>query len=131
MPLFTPGDLGQALQEDVDEAAAVQAERVAAGWLRYATRLEVWPDPLPEELYAWGLVLGGEYYTNPERYTSATAPDVAYGYGTVADVLGAAKEWAARRRGENPDNPPAGPVAAAPRFSFPRPAWGETDYVRG
>lgn len=88
--------------------SAQLAVRVAEGWLRSATRLAAWPDPLPEDLFAWCLELSALAYANPEGLSSRTVGDdtAQYAAARKAEIL----EIAARRYG-----------TGRPTFSFPAP----------
>lgn len=120
MPLFTPGNLEDFLRRpNVNTASAIQAEKVAAGWLQSATGLTEWPDPLPADLYGWALELGGAIYDNPTSLKELTVDGITRGFG--GERLKQIIDAATRRPGGG----------NTPRYSFPAPAaiWGETEYV--
>ncbi len=68
--LLTYDDLAAYLHEDINNASADRAFRVAAGWLLAATRLPEWPVPLPDDLWTWAVELATLAYVNPEGLTS-------------------------------------------------------------
>lgn len=63
--LFALTDLAATLQVDLDTSSAAEARRKAQADLVSATRLTVWPTPIPEDLRSWGLQLAALYYDNP------------------------------------------------------------------
>jgi hypothetical protein len=79
--LFTPEELGDLLHTSVPEPQGTIAERMASGWLRGATGLASWPEPLPDDLWAWALELGVLAYTNPEGLTAETISNGDYTTG--------------------------------------------------
>lgn len=119
MPLFTPDDLRTGLRyevgDDFDEAGAVHAERVVAGWLLDATGLTEFPDPLPEQLWAWAVELGGIYYENPTSLETDASGEVTSGWGMDrrSQVLDSARAWARRTYGPLQGGTPR------PRGTFP------------
>lgn len=60
--LFQPIELAQLLQRRVQGGSAYAAETVAATWLRAATGLVEFPQPLPADLHGWGLELAALVY---------------------------------------------------------------------
>lgn len=70
MPLFWPEELRDHLQHDVSDEHAAAAERMAAGWLKGATGLDVLPDPPAADLWAWAVELAALAYSNPEGLVS-------------------------------------------------------------
>jgi hypothetical protein len=90
--LFTPGQLGEYLRDDVDTAAAVLAERVASGWLRGVTKATAWPEPVPEDLFAWAIELGAIAYENPAGVSAITVggETTQFAYARRAEILRAA-----------------------------------------
>lgn len=71
-PLVYEQDLADYLQTTVTPASARIAIRGAEALLRGATKLEVWPDPVPEQLWWWALELAGLAYENPLGKTTLT-----------------------------------------------------------
>ncbi|WP_229401920.1 hypothetical protein [Micromonospora okii] len=116
--LFELEDLRKLLRLPVDEFdsdAAGIARRQAGGWLSDATGLTVWPDPVPERLWSWGIELAAIAYNNPDGAQSEQIDD----YKVVND---------AQRRGQILDAaraayPSAAPTGAGPQWSFPAPDW--------
>lgn len=76
MDLFELDDLAATLQAELDEAAAEEARRKAQAWLGSATRLTVWPTPIPEDLRAWALELAALAYDNPSPLLSERVGEV-------------------------------------------------------
>jgi hypothetical protein len=62
--LFQPIELASLLQRDVQAGGASAAETVAATWLRSATGLTEFPDPLADDLHGWGLELAALIYNS-------------------------------------------------------------------
>lgn len=62
--LFQIVELASLLQRDVQPGGAYAAEEVAATWLRSATGLPTFPDPLPDDLHGWGLELAALVYNS-------------------------------------------------------------------
>lgn len=62
--LFQIIELASLLQRDVQAGGAYAAEEVAATWLRSATGLPDFPDPLPDDLHGWGLELAALVYNS-------------------------------------------------------------------
>lgn len=108
MGLVTAGQLRTYLRCEVDEPGAELAIRVASGWLASAVPGH-WPDPVPEDLWAWALELASIAYTNPEGLSTRTVDSVTDAWTTTrrAEILAAA----ARRYG----------AAGGPLFAFPAP----------
>lgn len=106
-------DLSRFLQRGLDVDSAVVAVRVAEGWLRSATRLTAWPDPVPEDLWSWALELAAMAYDNPTGVGSRTTGGEADAglLDRRADIL----RSAALRYGSGVDG------GVGPVFSFPAP----------
>lgn len=64
--LFSSNDLAAYLQRPVDTTSYTTAQRIASGWLSAATGLTTWPDPVPDDLWAWAVELAALAYSNPE-----------------------------------------------------------------
>lgn len=110
--LFTFGDLASYLKvPQVDNETATRARRTASGWLRSATGVSDWPDPVPDDLFGWALELAAMVYTNPE--------------GLASRVIGATTDtWPLGRRREILDAARAAySTAGRPQYSFPEPDW--------
>lgn len=74
--LVTPAELRTWLERsDLSEDRAALAVRVAEGWLRGATGLTVWPDPVPEELWSACLELAGMAVDNPTSRSQSGTGD--------------------------------------------------------
>ena len=122
--LFELEDLENYLQQGpLNEASVLVARRVTSGWLRAATKLQTWPDPVPDDLYGWALELAGLVYNNPE--------------GLITDTTGGVTAtWERGRRDAILDlarstygDPDTG-AAGGPLFSFPEPDWSWTAQSR-
>jgi hypothetical protein len=116
--LFSLTQLEDALQQGpLVAASATVARRVAYGWLRSATKLADWPDPVPDDLFAWGLELAGLFYNNPEGLASDTtgATSTTWDRARRAAILDAARS---AYGGQN--------AGGVPLFSFPEPDWSWT-----
>lgn len=116
--LFALTDLENALQQGtLNTDSATVARRVASGWLRSATKLTDWPDPVPDDLFAWGVELAGLFYNNPEGLASDTTG-------------GSASTWDRARRRQILDDARAAYGSATtggvPLYSFPEPDWSWT-----
>lgn len=72
--LFQPIELASLLQRQVQSGGAYAAEEVAAGWLRSATGLPTFPDPLPDDLHSWGLELAALVYNSFTPTDGSTSP---------------------------------------------------------
>jgi hypothetical protein len=72
--------------------SAQMAVRVAEGWLASATRLATWPDPVPEDLFAWAIELASLAYSNPEGLNAQAIGDHTANYAVArkAEILAAA-----------------------------------------
>lgn len=118
--LFDLGDLPSWLQvPEVDEQTAIRVRRAASGWLQDATGLTVWPDPVPDRLWAWAIELAAIAHRNPAAAASERVDDYEY----VADRARRAEILEAARR--------AYPSATAgPQWSFPEPDWSWSSTVR-
>lgn len=92
MDLFTLDDLAAFLQQDLDSATAERCRRVAAGWLRSATNLSTWPDPVPDDLWAWAVELAALAYGNPGGWASETIGGISISWakGRREEILAAA-----------------------------------------
>lgn len=125
--LFTPTELEDFLQQGTLTAASVLvARRVASGWLRAATQLAEWPDPIPDDLFGWALELGGLAYNNPEGLAADTTGGTSATYdrqrrGEILD--------AARAAYGNPAGGRGGPVSSFPD-PLPGPDWYQPEHFR-
>lgn len=110
--LFDLADLKSWLkvpQIDTEEFARVL--RAVNGWLQDATDLTVWPDPVPDYLWAWAIELAGIAYDNP----TANASESTGGVSTTKDRARRAQILEAAQQKYNP--------AGKPQGSFPQPDW--------
>lgn len=110
--LFELSDLPSWLQiPEVDEQTATRVRRWASGWLMAATGLTQWPDPVPDNLWAWGIELAGIAYRNPTGLTSEAIDDynVSHDRERRAEILAEAKAVFGG--------------AGAPRYEFPEWDW--------
>jgi hypothetical protein len=113
--LFELTDLAAYMQQDLDTATATTARRIASGWLGSATGLSTdWTDPVPDELWAWGLELAEMAYGNPGGYASEGIDDhsVSFNKARRAEILAAAKSKYS--------------TGSTPVYSFPEPDWSWT-----
>ncbi|SRR6266540_73063 len=110
--LFDLGDLSKWLQDpQVTQAREATARRVAAGWLKDATGLAAWPDPLPDDLFAWGFELAVIALRNPAGFAVSTSGAVSMTW----DRLRRDKILEDARLAYN--------AGAKPQGSFPEPDW--------
>jgi hypothetical protein len=93
--LFDLVDLPSWLQvPQVDTETATRVRRWANGWLQDATGMAVWPDPVPDRLWAWGIELAGIAFRNPGASSSESVDDYSTSYGDAArrkEILAAAR----------------------------------------
>lgn len=116
MTLFTPPQLSTWLQYSVEQHNAQLVEQVVAGWLLEATGLPALPDPVPPQVFAWALELGGIAYENPTSMSTDTTADITSSWGDRrSQIFAAARRWA---QSVNPADVATPPVPA-PRGSFP------------
>lgn len=122
MTLFSPNELTDWLQYDVQPGPAAQVERVVAGWLSEATGLDAFPDPLPPALYAWAIELAGIAYENPTSMTDDQAGETRSAWADrKRQILLSAAAW-----GQRNATPGAGSTPS-PLGRFPAaPGWPET-----
>lgn len=111
MALVSRTQLQTYLQRTLDVAAAELAIRVGQGWLRSAVPGTTWPDPVPEDLWAWALELAGIAYSNPESLQTRTVDAVTDVWSAArrAEILAAAASAYGRRRQPVYSFPPAAP----------------------
>jgi len=115
--LFEPADLENYLQQGtLTSASVLVARRVVSGWLKSATQLTDWPDPVPDDLFGWSLELAALVYNNPE--------------GLAVDTTGATSAtWERGRRDSILDQAraayadPGSGASGGPVYSFPEPDW--------
>jgi hypothetical protein len=114
--IFDLGDLPSWLQvPEVDTATETRVRRYANGWLQHATGLDVWPDPVPDKLWAWAIELAGLVYENPTAKWSES----------IDDYAGTNDHGANSRRKEILDaaRTSYNTTSGRPVFSFPAPDW--------
>lgn len=112
MDLFDLGDLPSWLQvPEVDTETATRVRRYASGWLKNATGLADWPNPVPDDLWAWGIELAGIAFRNPTAASSESIDDysVSHDRERRAEILKAAKA--------------AYGSAGSPQYAFPDWDW--------
>lgn len=110
--IFDLGDLPVWIGDpEADPNRVALARRFANGWLMSATRLSSWPDPVPDDLWAWAIELAAIAFDNPAGASSEGVDDhkVTYDRERRKEILSAA---AAAYSG-----------ASAPQYSFPEPDW--------
>lgn len=113
--LFDLGDLPSWLQvPGVDTETATRVRRYVNGWLQDATGLDVWPDPIPDRLWAWAIELAGLAFDNPTAKWSETIDDSITVYERGAQ--GRRQEILQRARKVYNS-------AGRPQYSFPEPDW--------
>lgn len=108
--IFDLADLPSWLQvPSVDEETAIRVRRYANGWLMSATGMSAWPDPIPDDLWAWAIELAGIAFRNPAGMSREAVDDYQGQFDTArrAEIL----EQARCAYGG----------AGLPRYSFP--AW--------
>ena len=113
--LFELTDLPSWLQvPSVDTETAIRVRRYANGWLMSACRLASWPNPIPDDLFAWGIKLAGIAFRNPTGAASMAIDDynVSFDAARREQILKAA----ASAYGSN----------GAPLYRFPEPDWSWT-----
>lgn len=81
--LFELTDLPSWLQVPaVDTETATRVRRWASGWLSTATGITTpWPNPVPDNLWAWGIELAGIAYRNPTSNSSESLDEYSLSYG--------------------------------------------------
>lgn len=110
--LFALADLPSYLQvTEVDTETATRVRKYASGWLQSATGLASWPDPVPDDLWAWGLELAAIAFRNPDAVSAETIDDSSVQWDRFrrAQILAAAKAAYA--------------ASGSPVYSFPEPDW--------
>lgn len=113
MDLFDLGDLPKWLQvPQVDTEAAALYRRAVNGWLKNATGLSGWPDPVPDDLWGWAIELAAMVSENP---TLLNAETVGATSATFGDRARRAQILDEARKAYN--------TAAQPQWSFPEPDW--------
>lgn len=119
--LFAPEDLAAYLQQDLDLATVERCRRVAAGWLRSATGLTAWPDPITDDLWTWAVELAAMAYDNPAAWANETTGGEVTGYSAIRrrEILDAAKAAYPGGSGGGPQTPVGAFPAAQP---YPDPA---------
>lgn len=91
--LFSIGDLASYLQvPDIDDETTIRVRRYASGWLMAATGLTSWPDPIPDDLWAWAIELAAIAFYNPDGKSREQIDDylVQYASERRAEILDAA-----------------------------------------
>jgi hypothetical protein len=92
--LFDLTDLPSWLQVPaVDTETAIRVRRFANGWLMNATGLTTWPNPIPDNLWAWAIELAGIAFRNPSAAASEGLDDysVSYDRARRKEILDAAQ----------------------------------------
>src|SRR5688500_2211063 len=99
------------MQRDLDTATATLARRVASGWLRSATGLSDWTEPIADDLWTWALELAEMAYGNPSGYASETIDDhsITFDRARRTSILEAARKKYS--------------TGSVPVYSFPDPDW--------
>lgn len=111
--LFDLGDLPLWLQvPQVNEEAAALYRRAVNGWLRTATGLSDWPDPVPDDLWGWAIELAAMVVDNPTMVNTETVGATTTQFGNRARR---AEILAEARHVYN--------AAGKPQYSFPEPDW--------
>jgi hypothetical protein len=111
--LFDLGELPHWLQvPQVNPDAAALYRRAVNGWLQRATGLSEWPDPVPDDLWAWAIELAAMVVDNPTMANSETIGATSKQFGNRvrrAEILEEARQ--------------AYHTASKPQGSFPEPDW--------
>jgi hypothetical protein len=110
--IFELNDLPSWLQvPTVDTETATRVRRYANGWLMSATGLSSWPDPIPDDLWAWAIELAGIAYRNPTALSQETTGSYSFSQDRAAKeaILAAAKN----KYG----------AASSPQYNFPDWDW--------
>jgi hypothetical protein len=92
--LFDAEDLRTFMQVPaVDAGTVARVRRFATGWLLNATRLTSFPDPAPDDLWAWAVELAAIAYRNPSAFTNASIDDFSVGFDGARrkEILDAAR----------------------------------------
>ena len=111
--LFDLGDLPSILQvPEVDTETATRARRMASGWLKNATKLADWPNPVPDDLWAWAVELAAIAFRNPAAANSESIDDYSVSYGDRVRRAEILKDAAAAYAG-----------SSQPQYDFPDPDW--------
>lgn len=117
--IFDLEDLPSWLQvPEVDSATATRVRRYVNGWLQDATGLDVWPDPVPDRLWAWAIELAGIVHENPTAKWSESIDD----YVSVNDRGANGRRGEILRAARDAYNTTAG----KPQYAFPEPDWSWT-----
>lgn len=85
--LFDLDELPSWLQvPSVDTETATRVRRAAGGWLTSATGVasNAWPNPIPDDVWAWALELAAIAFRNPAAANSASLDDFNISYGDRA-----------------------------------------------
>jgi hypothetical protein len=110
--LFELSDLPSWLQvPSVDTETATRVRQYVNGWLMSATRLTAWPNPIPDDLFAYAIELAAIAYRWPDGTSSESIDD----YTRQSD--------AARRKEILDAARMAYSGAGTPSFSFPDWDW--------
>jgi hypothetical protein len=110
--LFTIEEFASYLQQDVDTSTATVARRVASGWLKDATGLTAFADPVDDRLFGWGLELAEIAFNNPGGLAAESIDD----HSSTFDRLRRKTILDAARAAYNTG-------ASQPQYSFPEPDW--------
>lgn len=111
MPMYSKAELQAWLQYDVEAATYEIGHRVVSGWLMDAAQWTAVPDPLPDQVFAWALELGGIAYENPTSQQDDQTDAVRTSWrDRKGQILAEVRAFATA-------NPTSGP--AMPRGRFP------------
>lgn len=92
--LVGPGQLATYLQQPVRADSEEVAIRVAEGSLKgVCTTLAEWPQPVPDDLWAWAIELAAMTYSNPEGLATRTVNEDTRNWilSRRAEILSAAR----------------------------------------
>lgn len=115
--LVQTGELEVYLQHAVRPDSEAIAVRVAEGWLRSVTTTLVdWPQPPPDDLWAWALELASIAYNNPQGLISRTTDEDtrAFQLSRRKEILDAAGTKYGAVSATGVGNFPAAPAAGWP-----------------
>jgi hypothetical protein len=110
--LFELSDLPSWMQvPSVDTETATRIRQYVDGWLMSATRLTSWPNPIPNDLFAWAIELAAIAFRNPDGAANESIDDYARSNNAARrkEILDAARL--------------AYSGASVPSYSFPDPDW--------
>lgn len=89
--LFNGRDLTDhlGLSREIKPAVAALREKVVWGWLKGPLKLTARPVPVPEQIFAWALELGGILHQNPAAFSGRQLGDdnTSFSLARRAEIL--------------------------------------------